>query len=80
MDGNKIVYDSDEISSILSKIGNSSSIIENDIMSSLTNDFSILQELDLFGEGLSKINSKASQIISLSTFRWHYRQDVSVYP
>ena len=66
MDGNKIVYDSDEISSILSKIGNCSSIIENDIMSSLTNDFSILQELDLFGEGLSKLNSKASQIISLN--------------
>lgn len=66
MDDNKIVYDSNEISSIMSKIGNNSSIVESDIVNSLTNDFSMLQELDLFAEGLNKLSSKASQVISLN--------------
>ena len=66
MDINKIVYDSDEISNIMSKIGNFTSIIENDVATSLGSDFSILQELDLFGEGLNKLSSNASKIVSLN--------------
>ena len=66
MDDNKIVYDSDEISNIMSKIGNNTSIIENEIMTSISNDFSILKELDLFGEGLDKLNANANKIVSLN--------------
>ena len=66
MDDKKIVYDSNEISNIISKIGNNTSIIEVDIISSLDNDFSILRELDFFNEGLDKISSNARNIISLN--------------
>lgn len=66
MEEKKIAYDSSEISNILSKINSNTSIVENDIISSLNNDFSVLQELDLFNEGLNKLSTSARKIASLN--------------
>ena len=66
MDDKKIVYDSNEITNILSKIVNNTSIIENDVLSSINNDFNLLHELNLFSDGLNKLADNSKKIVSLN--------------
>lgn len=66
MDDKKIVYDSNEISNIISKIDDNTSIIETDILSSIHNDFNILKDLELFHEGLDDLEIRINKSLSMN--------------
>lgn len=61
-----LIYESNEISNIVSKIVSNTTIIENDIKSSLNNDFFILQELDFFDTGLNSLKTYANKISNMN--------------
>lgn len=63
----KIIYDSNEITTIISKINENTSFVENDIKSSINNDFFVLQELDLFNEGLNLLKSYIDKIVNYNS-------------
>jgi len=62
----KIIYDSTEISNIVSKINENTSIIDENINNSLNNDFTLLQELGFFNEGLDSLKKVSSKVESLN--------------
>ena len=61
-----LIYESNEISNIVSKIVSNTTIIENDIKSSLNNNFFILQELDFFDTGLNSLKTYANKISNMN--------------
>lgn len=63
---NKIIYDSNEISSIVSKVGSYIDFIQSDVELSINRDFQVLKELDLFSEGLDLLLSKSDNLIYLN--------------
>ena len=65
MSGN-ISYDSNEISNIVSKVGDYTNLIQNDVELSINKNFSTLRELDLFSDGLDLLLSKADNITYLN--------------
>ena len=62
----RINYDSNEISNIVSKIGNYTNLIQSDVEYSINKDFNLLKELDLFSEGLDLLLSRSDNIIYLN--------------
>ena len=66
MDDGKIIYDSNEIESIVSKIGDTINIVQNDIYPLINNGFSLLEDLDLFSNGLDKLKSKSDKVLYLN--------------
>ena len=59
-------YDSNEISSIVSSIGEYTSLVQNEIEISLNRHFQILKELDLFDDGLDLLLSRADNVVYLN--------------
>lgn len=66
MDNDKILYDSVEISGIVSKIQEVDSV-QMDIKTSLIRDFSLLQDLELFNDGLVGIKSEIDNLSYLNS-------------
>lgn len=62
----RIFYDSNEVSNIVSKIGEHTDLIQSDIEYSINKNFSVLRELDLFSDGLDLLLSRADNIIYLN--------------
>ena len=67
MNENKIVYDSNEISSIVSNTKELINVVETDIKPQIDNDFQLLKELDFFNDGFDSINTKLDKIILLNS-------------
>lgn len=65
MNNEKLIYDSSEISSIVSKIKENIDCVETDVKASILKDFTLLQELDFFNDGLIKLEKESDSIISL---------------
>ena len=65
MDNDKVLFDSLELTDIVSKIEDSNSI-QMDLKTSLNRDFYLLQELELFDEGLTSIKSQIENITFLN--------------
>ena len=59
-------YDSNEISSIVSSIGEYTSLVQNEIEISLNRHFQMLKELDLFDDGLDLLLSRADNVVYLN--------------
>lgn len=59
---NQIVYNREELESVKNNLNDSLNILKNDIESSLNSDFSVLEELGLFSNGLSKIKKQTSSL------------------
>ncbi len=66
MNENKIIYDSDEILGIVSKIGETINTMQSDVYPLLNNGFSLLEELDLFNTGLEKLKAKTDNSIYIN--------------
>ena len=66
MNENKIVYNSDEMLSIVSKIGETVNVLQNEIYPLINSGFSLLEELDLFSTGLDRLKSKADNSIYIN--------------
>ena len=62
----RIFYDSNEVSNIVSKIGEHTDLIQSDIEYSINKNFSVLRDLDLFSDGLDLLLSRADNIIYLN--------------
>lgn len=67
MNENKIVYDSNEISSIVSNTKELINVVETDIKPQIDNDFQLLKELDFFTDGFDSIKTKLDKIILLNS-------------
>ena len=65
MDNDRVLFDSLEVSGIVSKIEEANSV-QMDIKTSLNRDFSLLQELELFNDGLISIKSEVDNISYLN--------------
>lgn len=59
---NQIVYSEEELELAKTNLNDSINILKNDIESSLNNDFSVLEELDLFSNGLAKLKRQTSSL------------------
>ena len=58
---NRIIYDSNDIISVNNRLKEQINLIQNDIESSL-DDFSLLQELDLFSDGLIALKKESHEL------------------
>ena len=61
---NTINYNSEEVAEARSIITQSVSILESDILTALSSSFTALTELDLFSDGISKLQSQVETLIS----------------
>ena len=61
---NTINYNSEEVAEARSIITQSVSILESDILTALSSSFTALTELDLFSDGIAKLQSQVQTLIS----------------
>ena len=67
MKSGQVIYNSNEISSIVSKIESSNNTIQNEVKPLISNRFSVLRELDLFSDGLDLLEKEASNAFYLNS-------------
>lgn len=79
MASGKVSVNSEEVNNVLTYVVNSCGSLEENVSSKLPGSFSILSDLDLFSEGLTKLSKQVSDIISthksvISTITEHLSQ------